>query len=134
MNKRKSTSAFTLVELLVVLAIIAILLVLVVPRVSGYLEDARQTAVQNDAQAVLEAAKLYVVDAQRAGREPVAAISSEDENNPLASYLDNVKEDDTYILAIAYNATTHDYAITGSFARAPYTVALPSLAVTRNES
>ncbi len=133
MQKLKTKSAFTLVELLVVLAIIAILLVLIVPRVSGYLEDARQTAVQNDAQAVYDAAKLYVIDTQRKGATPAASISSAETNNPLAGYLDNVKEDDSYTLTLVYNEATKDYTITGSFTRSPYTVALPGLAITRSD-
>lgn len=133
MQKLKTKSAFTLVELLVVLAIIAILLVLIVPRVSGYLEDARQTAVQNDAQAVYDAAKLYVIDTQRKGATPAASISSAETNNPLAGYLDNVKEDDSYTLNLVYNESIKDYTITGSFTRSPYTVALPDLAITRSD-
>ena len=61
MNNRKHRG-FTLVELIVVLAILAILLVVLVPKFTHYIDDARATAVRNDASALLQATELYIVD------------------------------------------------------------------------
>lgn len=78
MTKKNRRAAFTLVELIVVLAILAVLLIVIVPRVTGYVSEARETAAQNNASAILRAAELYVVDQEgdgkiRQGPTPTAA-------------------------------------------------------------
>lgn len=60
---RKREAAFTIVEILVVVAIIGIMALMVVPRLSGRTEAARQAAAQADIRANLAVAlDLYELD------------------------------------------------------------------------
>ena len=61
----KKRSAFTLIELMVVLAIIGILAALVVPNVLNRADDARVTAARTDIGNLMQALKLYRLDNQR---------------------------------------------------------------------
>jgi len=62
-NKRK---AFTLVELLAVIAILAIILLIAVPMILGVIEDAKQESFRNSVRGVFHAVELYNA---RTGRE-----------------------------------------------------------------
>jgi len=55
-NKRK---AFTLVELLAVIAILAIILLIAVPMILGVIEDAKQESFRNSVRGVFHAVELY---------------------------------------------------------------------------
>ena len=62
-KKRKREAAFTIVEILVVVAIIGIMALMVVPRLSGRTEAARRAAAQADIRANLAVAlDLYELD------------------------------------------------------------------------
>lgn len=128
--KRKKRAGFTLVELIVVLAILAVLLVVIVPRVTGYITDARETAAQNNAAAVLDAAELYIVDQERDGLDVAASLDEDD----LAGYLDNLDDSDTVALSLAYNAAENSYDISGTYSDGTYSVAIPAMTVTRNDA
>ena len=128
MNNRRHRG-FTLVELIVVLAILAILLVVLVPKFTHYIDDARATAVRNDASALLQAAELYVVDQERDGLVPQATITQAD--STLNDYLKNVDSSATYSVTIAPNGTT-GYKISGSYTKGKFTVSLPLLSLQNN--
>lgn len=61
-QKLTNNKAFTLIELIVVMAIIAILVLLAAPRFLGYTKDANVTAMQQDVKVLTDAAELYHID------------------------------------------------------------------------
>lgn len=126
-TKRHSAKrrAFTLIELIVVLAILAVLLVVIVPRVTGYVSQARETAAKNNASAVLRAAELYVVDRERDGANPAGTFTNGSEKN-LDSYLDNFDEADSYSITID-KAANSKYKITGIYTSGDITIAIPTM-------
>lgn len=126
MKRTSKRSAFTLVELIVVLAILAILLVLVVPRVTGYIHDARLTAARSNASAVMDAAHLYVIDQETENATPAETLST---GGPLDDYLDRLGKD-TYEIELRYNAASKRYDITGTYTSGQTTVQIPDLTVT----
>jgi len=127
--KNRQRSAFTLVELIVVLAILAVLLIAIVPRVSGYVSSARETAAQNNASAILRAAELYIVEQERDGLTPQSPLTN---GSALDPYIENLNDEDTYTLTLTYNATTSQYDISGTYTSGKYTVSIPSMTVTVN--
>lgn len=60
--KSRSNKAFTLIELIVVMAIIAILVLLAAPSFLGYTKDAKVTAMKQDTKVLADAAELYHVN------------------------------------------------------------------------
>lgn len=65
--KRKTLKAFTLLELMVVIAIIGILTAIIVPNTAEYLRDAKQTAENDQAQQLYMAVQDYLIDMQIRG-------------------------------------------------------------------
>ncbi len=59
--KNKKRSAFTLLELIVVIAIIAILAAVAVPKLSWYVDTAKQSTYVNTADAVYKAITVFMV-------------------------------------------------------------------------
>ena len=127
--KNRQRSAFTLVELIVVLTILAVLLVAIVPRVSGYVSSARETAAQNNASAILRAAELYIVEQERDGLTPQSPLAN---GSALDPYIENLNDEDTYTLTLTYNTTTSQYDISGTYTSGKYTVSIPSMTVSVN--
>lgn len=62
MHNIKSNKAFTLIELIVVMAIVAVLVLLAAPRFLGYTKDAKVTAMQQDIKVLSDASELYHID------------------------------------------------------------------------
>jgi general secretion pathway protein G len=58
----KRQTAFTLIEVLVVVAILAILAAIVVPRIMDRPDEARRTTAKIDAMSIVQALKLYRLD------------------------------------------------------------------------
>lgn len=130
MNKQQRPG-FTLIELIVVLAILAVLLVVIVPRVSGYVTNARETAAQNNASAILRAAELYIIEQERDGQPPAATLSN---GGALDSYIENLNDGDAYQLTLTYNTATSQYDISGSYTTGSYTVSIPDMTVSQTEN
>ena len=129
--KSSRRAAFTLIELIVVLAIIAVLLVVLVPRFTGYIDSARETAAKSDAAALLQAAELYVADKEVAGTAPASSIS--EANDTLAPYLKNLSDDASYKLTISTDSQG-GYTVTGTYTKGNITVTIPEMTVTRVSS
>ena len=134
MTKKNRRAAFTLVELIVVLAILAVLLIVIVPRVTGYVSEARETAAQNNASAILRAAELYVVDQEGDGRDPAGTYTNGGEGATLDGYIDNLDEKDSYTLTIVYNDDSSQYDISGSYTSGDITVTIPEMSVAHNDA
>lgn len=124
-------TAFSLIELIVVLAIIAILLVILVPRFTGYIDNARETAAKSDAAALLQAAELYVADKEVSGLTPVSSITQAD--STLRPYLKNLDSDVTYTLTISADPQG-GYAIAGTYHKGNIAVSIPEMTLTRSTS
>jgi len=58
----RRSAGFTLVEIMVVVVILGILAVLIVPRVLGRSDEARQAAAKHDIATVMQSLKLYKLD------------------------------------------------------------------------
>ena len=125
----KSTrrAAFTLIELIVVLAIIAVLLVVLVPRFSGYIDSARETAAKSDAAALLQAAELYVADKE------VSETTITQTDDTLAPYLKNLSNNASYTLTVSADPAG-GYAVTGTYTKGNITVAIPEMTVSKTDN
>lgn len=55
--KNKKKKGFTLIEMVAVVAIIGILAAILVPKIAGYMDEAKKTAVINQARQVVQAAE-----------------------------------------------------------------------------
>ena len=98
MQKRASTG-FTLVEIMVVVVILGILAVLIVPRVLGRSDEARQAAAKHDIATVMQSLKLYKLDNGRypTNEQGLQALVTKPAAAPAPSnwkpYLDKVPKD-----------------------------------------
>lgn len=75
--KMKNKQAFTLIELIVVIAIIAILVAILVPNVTKFINTAKNTTTDANAKTIYVAAQTYITDKYTAGTA-VAANSVTD--------------------------------------------------------
>lgn len=65
MNRKVREGGFTLIEVMVVVVILGILAALVVPKIMGRPEEARQVAARQDIASIMQALKLYKLDNHR---------------------------------------------------------------------
>jgi len=95
---RRSTG-FTLVEIMVVVVILGILAVLIVPRVLGRSDEARQAAAKHDIATLMQSLKLYRLDNGRypTNDQGLQALVTKPTSAPAPSnwkpYLDKVPKD-----------------------------------------
>jgi len=82
--RQPRAGAFTLIELLTVIAIIAILMGLLFPALSSAKEQARRTAAANAAKAIVNASKSYQVDYGKFPPVPTALVGTVDTNGYYA--------------------------------------------------
>jgi general secretion pathway protein G len=95
----RRSAGFTLVEIMVVVVILGILAVLIVPRVLGRSDEARQAAAKHDIAAIMQSLKLYKLDNGRypTNDQGLQALVSKPSSTPAPAnwkpYLDNVPKD-----------------------------------------
>ena len=98
MTFRRATG-FTLVEIMVVVVILGILAVLIVPRVLGRSDEARQAAAKHDIATIMQSLKLYRLDNGRypTNDQGLQALVSKPSSAPMPSnwkpYLDKLPKD-----------------------------------------
>jgi prepilin-type N-terminal cleavage/methylation domain-containing protein len=74
---RKSSTAFTLIELLIVIAILGVLMALLFPAALGAIESARRAKAKNDLVQICVAVKAYQTEY---GRNPVNSYGGDEAN------------------------------------------------------
>lgn len=90
---------FTLIEVMVVVVILGVLAALIVPKVVGRADDARQAAAKQDIATVMQALKLYRLDNSRypSGQQGLQALVTRPTTEPLPvnwkSYLERIPKD-----------------------------------------
>lgn len=77
-------TAFTLIELLTVIAIIAVLMGLLFPAISGVKETAKKAQAKNDAVGILNAVKSYYTEY---GKYPLATPGADTEKGDISATL-----------------------------------------------
>lgn len=95
----RRSSGFTLVEIMVVVVILGILAVLIVPRVLGRTDEAKQAAAKHDIATVMQSLKLYKLDNGRypTNDQGLQALVTKPISAPVPSnwkpYLDKLPKD-----------------------------------------
>jgi general secretion pathway protein G len=95
----RRSAGFTLVEIMVVVVILGILAVLIVPRVLGRSDEARQAAAKHDIATIMQSLKLYRLDNGRypTNDQGLQALVAKPSSTPVPSnwkpYLDNLPKD-----------------------------------------
>jgi general secretion pathway protein G len=95
----KRQSAFTLIEVLVVVAILAILAAIIVPRIMDRPDEARRTASRIEIGTIVQALKMYRLDNgfYPATDQGLAALVQRPTTNPVPQnwkqYLDKIPKD-----------------------------------------
>ena len=93
------SAGFTLVEIMVVVVILGILAVLIVPRVLGRSDEARQAAAKHDIATIMQSLKLYHLDNGRypTNEQGLQALATKPSSAPVPPnwkpYLDKVPKD-----------------------------------------
>ena len=99
MPRVRQSTGFTLVEIMVVVVILGILAVLIVPRVLGRSDEARQAAAKHDIATIMQSLKLYRLDNGRypTNEQGLQALVTKPTSAPAPSnwkpYLDKVPKD-----------------------------------------
>ncbi|MBV9191762.1 MAG: type II secretion system major pseudopilin GspG [Betaproteobacteria bacterium] len=95
----RRAAGFTLVEIMVVVVILGILAVLIVPRVLGRTDEAKQAAAKHDIATIMQSLKLYKLDNGRypTNDQGLQALVTKPTSAPTPSnwkpYLDKLPKD-----------------------------------------
>ena len=84
--KKKKNSAFTLVELIAVVAILSILLCIAVPNMMNYINAAHEAAAKTEAQICVDAVQRYLNDEREKGTLAAPKLLS-NSDSPLKDYI-----------------------------------------------
>jgi general secretion pathway protein G len=118
-RKSKTEKAFTLVEMLLVITIIGILAALVVPKMMGRSEQARQAAAHADISAIKTALDAFEVDNGFYPKNLLDLVQTpRDAKNWRGPYLDRVPQDpwgNTYVYGYPgrHNPSSYDLSSLG---------------------
>ena len=99
MPRKRQSTGFTLVEIMVVVVILGILAVLIVPRVLGRTDEAKQAAAKHDIATIMQSLKLYKLDNGRypTNDQGLQALVTKPTSAPTPSnwkpYLDKLPKD-----------------------------------------
>ncbi len=111
-NKLKNNKAFTLIELIVVLAVLAIIMAIAVPRFLGVQADAKLKADENTIELIKKAAELYAVaDVNKTDFTTTPTVQDLID----AGYLDSIKWQSTSHasgVSISINTSTGEVDVT----------------------
>ncbi|WP_019154692.1 type II secretion system protein [Robertmurraya massiliosenegalensis] len=104
-KRLKNERGLTLIELLAVIVILGIIAAIAIPSVNGIINKSKEDAIKTEAKAIVNAAKLYVVDNDLASTSSVTL--TEDASGPnLIEYLDTNAE---YSITITNTSGTFSY-------------------------
>ena len=119
----RHSSAFTLVEMLLVITIIGILAALVVPKMMGRSEQARQAAARADISSIKTALDAFVVDNGYYPKNAMDLLQQpHDAKNWHGPYLDKIPQDPwgnnyVYVFPGKHNPSSYDLSSIGPDAK-----------------
>ena len=110
-TRKYSKKGFTLVELIVVLVILAVMAAMLVPALTGYIDEARKKKDYNAASEVLTGAQAVVAEYYG---NPGTNVDANGNPTPAlaATYVNAHKDRVTTLTGFAMNGTTNDITVT----------------------
>ncbi|WP_338626892.1 type II secretion system protein [Clostridium baratii] len=111
MNKKRKKKGFTLIELVAVVAIIGILAALLVPKIAGYVEDAKKTKAIDQARKVVMAFEAINIKKDTPAAETSVTVADIIAATPTSADAKAMKE---YIAPSANDDVTKILANLGS--------------------
>lgn len=111
--ERREEGGFTLIETLAVLAIVAILASVLVPTMSGFIEDARKKAYVSEAYLVRTVVQSYIIEQNANGTlnaynlaVQICGMELGSPDNALSGILEGSYTEGAVIRGVAYNRKT----------------------------
>jgi len=104
LNKLKNKKAFTIIELIIIMAIIAVLVLLATPKFIGYTQKAKTTRITNDSAEIEKASERYYLDIQDWPRLTDKAYTAE----KIISFAQEIKDKTGKIVTLDSNGSYYD--------------------------